>query len=209
MTALAPIVRVAGIAAVFARDDIDTDQLFPARFLASSDPGAALFGSERYLGETRDENPQFVLNREPWRHARILVAGRNFGCGSSREHAVWALRDFGIAAVIAESLNEIFRDNCLRNRVVPAMASAATVRRIADRLRSQANATVCVDLADQLIEVDGVAVGEFEISAVARRMLMQGQDEISLALGCRTGIERFERCDRELRPWLWRTARAV
>ena len=208
MTAAAPIARVAGIAVVFARDDIDTDQLFPARFLASGDPGAALFGSERYVGESRDENPQFVLNREPWRHARVLVAGRNFGCGSSREHAVWALRDFGIGAVIAESFNEIFRDNCLRNGVVPAMASAATVQRVAEHLRSHATATVCVDLAGRTIEVDGAAVGDFEIPAIARRMLMQGQDEIGLALGCGAQIERFERRDRISRPWLWRSARA-
>ncbi len=203
-----PVERVAGVAAVVPRDDIDTDQLFPARFLGANDFGAALFGSERYRGETTEENPDFVLNREPWRRARILVAGRNFGCGSSREHAVWALRDFGIGAVVAASFNEIFRDNCLRNGVVPAAVCAATLLAIGQRIAERAAAEVGVDVAAGTIAVDGETVGCFELPALARHMLLAGLDEIELALERRPAIEAFERRDRALRPWLWRADRA-
>lgn len=201
------VARVAGIAAPLLRDDIDTDQLFPAGFLAlaSIGYGAALFGSERYVDETLVENPDFILNQSPWRGAKILVAGRNFGCGSSREHAVWALRDFGIGALVAASFNDIFRDNCLRNAIVPAAVDPGTLANLVARLRANPAATVAVDVASSEVALDGDVLGRFDLPSIARQMLLAGLDEIGLALERRAGIDAFEARDRRNRPWLWRS----
>jgi 3-isopropylmalate/(R)-2-methylmalate dehydratase small subunit len=201
-----PVDRVEGVAAVMLRDDIDTDQIFPARFVTTRNYAAALFGSSRYRPDSLEEDPAFLLNREPWRRARILIAGRNFGCGSSREHAVWALRDFGIGAVVAESFNPIFRDNCLRNGVVPCAVDRAGLRDIADRVSRHPTACVAVDVRGRSVAVDGVVVAAFDLAPAAQRMLLEGLDEVALAIDKANAIAAFERADRQRRPWLWPAA---
>ena len=125
-----PFVRVEGIAAPLHRANIDTDAIIPSREITSPGRegyGEKLFSPWRYLGPDRRENPDFVLNRAPFRAAPILIAGDNFGCGSSREMAVWALRQFGIRAIVAPSFGAIFRANCMRNGILPVVLPAATV----------------------------------------------------------------------------------
>jgi 3-isopropylmalate/(R)-2-methylmalate dehydratase small subunit len=178
-------VRVTGIAAPIMRINIDTDQIIPSRFLVrTSDDGLGdgLFAGWRHLPDGRPD-PGFILNREPWTRSEILVADRNFGCGSSREAAPRALRQRGFRAVIAPSFGGIFYGNCFRNGIVPAELPADAVRSIADQVERSAGAgLVTVDLAAlEVTAPDGQVFG-FRVPALLRRMLLEGLDEVALTL---------------------------
>ncbi|OIP10300.1 MAG: 3-isopropylmalate dehydratase small subunit [Betaproteobacteria bacterium CG2_30_68_42] len=181
-------------AAPLLRDDIDTDALFPAAWVMDfdTDYGAALFANWRYLDARSVENPEFVLNREGFRAARILVAGANFGCGSSRSHAVWALAAFGIRAVIAPSFADIFRGNAIREGILPLVLPRPEVERLAAIAAAHPGATFRIDL--QSCRVRDPLGGElaFEIDAPAREHLLSGLDEIDSTLRHRAAIERYE-----------------
>jgi 3-isopropylmalate/(R)-2-methylmalate dehydratase small subunit len=203
-----PLRRVEGLAAPLMRDHIDTDVIIPSREITSPARegfGARLFAPWRYLEPGGPEDPAFVLNREPWRHARILIAGRNFGCGSSREMAVWALVQFGIRCVIAPSFGAIFRANAVRNALLPIELPAPAV----DALAAAAEAAplwLTVDL--EACEVRGRdAQGEirhpFAIDPDEREMLLSGLDAIDRTWQHRAAIEAFEAADRVRRPWVW------
>jgi 3-isopropylmalate/(R)-2-methylmalate dehydratase small subunit len=203
-----PLVRVEGIAAPLVRDHIDTDVIIPSRDITSPSRegfGAKLFAPWRYLGPGGPENPEFVLNRAPWRDARILIAGRNFGCGSSREMAVWALVQFGIRCVIAPSFGAIFRNNCIRNALLPVELPEAAVSELA--AAAQAGPLVLtVDL--EACEVRGPPGlpglrHAFTIDAADREMLLTGMDAIDRTWQQRSAIEAFEAADRLRRPWMW------
>lgn len=197
--------RVEGVAAPLLRPNIDTDTLIPSREITSPGRdgyGEKLFAPWRYLDAQRTENPDFVLNRAPFRQARILIAGENFGCGSSREMAVWALRQFGLRCIIAPSFGAIFRDNCVRNALLPVQLDASVVAALGAAAES-GTLCLCVDLeAGEVIEAGGRR-HRFAFDAVEREMLLTGLDAIDLTWQQRAQIEAFEAADRQRRPWIW------
>ena len=198
-------VRVQGIAAPLHRPNVDTDAIIPSREITSPGRegyGEKLFAPWRYLGPDRRENPDFVLNRAPFRAAAILVAGENFGCGSSREMAAWALRQFGIRAVIAPSFGAIFRSNCLRNGILPVVLPAATVAALAARAEA-GDLVLAVDLESCAVTTPDGASRAFQVEAREREMMLEGLDAIALTLRRRGEIEAFQERDRAARPWIW------
>lgn len=205
-----PFVRLEGVAAPLPIDNIDTDAIIPSKetqSTARTGYGEKLFANWRYLAGTREPDPDFVLNRPRHAGAQVLVAGRNFGCGSSREAAVWALSQFGIRAVIAESYGAIFRNNCIRNGVLPVMLPIAAVEQLLAELADAGRApVVAVDLRAGTVRAPSGAVFGFEIGALEREMLLQGADEIELTLKQRHLIDAFRARDRALRPWVYADA---
>jgi 3-isopropylmalate/(R)-2-methylmalate dehydratase small subunit len=193
-----------GIAAPMLRDNIDTDAIIAAQAMVGgmlTDPGRKLFTAWRYRADG-SENPDFVLNRPRYRGARIIVAGRNFGCGSSREHAVWALAGYGIGCVIAPSFGEIFYDNACQNGLLPAIVPVADVERIAAVLEAAGDPSLTVDLeALRVILPDGGSVA-IAVPAERREALLQGLDELSFLLSRSAETERWTRQDRQARPWI-------
>ncbi len=176
--------RVEGVAAPFDRPNVDTDQIIPKQFLKRierSGYGPFLFFDWRYLPDGVTDDPDFELNREPWRHAPVLLAGRNFGCGSSREHAVWALEDYGVRAVVAPSFGDIFASNALRVGLLPVRVPEAVVERWMDAAREEPGLVAVVDLEAGYVEFAGERQ-PIEIDPESRRRLLGGLDEIAIAL---------------------------
>jgi 3-isopropylmalate/(R)-2-methylmalate dehydratase small subunit len=175
--------------------NVDTDQILPARFL----PKPRALGFAQYLfhdlrfDENGQERENFILNRPPYRHAQILVGEENFGCGSSRENAVWAVSDFGFRVVIAPSFGDIFRSNSLKNGVLPIILDHGTVGSILAQLTEQQGATVEVDLAAQTVTDPKGDVHHFDIDEFSKHCLMNGLDELDYTLAQMDTIEAFER----------------
>ena len=202
-----------GIVAGLDRANIDTDAIIPKQYLKSikrSGFGVNLFDDWRYLdpGEpgqdhsARRLNPDFLLNREPYRDAQILLARENFACGSSREHAVWALMDFGIRVVIAPSFADIFYNNSFKNGLLPIALDSALVDQLFDELESSEEYRLSVDLENQVVRnADGVDM-PFEIDEFRKYCLLNGLDEIGLTLQHADTIQAFERQYYEKMPWL-------
>jgi len=187
-----PLTTHTGIAALLKGDNIDTDQIIPSREMKSvSKTGLAdgMFAGQRYL-EGRKLNPDFILNKPGYSGATILLSGKNFGCGSSREHAVWALKEYGFRAIIAESFGEIFYNNCVRNGILPI------VMRV-DDIAAQPK-EVTIDLPEQT--VNGVA---FDIPDGDKSMLIGGLDAIALTLAHKMDIATFLEKDKASRPWIY------
>ena len=200
-------VRHEGIAAPLLRANIDTDAIIPSREMrrvSKHGLGEGLFAGWRYLSqEGREPNPDFVLNRPAYRGASILLGGANFGCGSSREHAVWALKEYGIRAIVAPGFGTIFAGNCVRNGLLPLVLPGEVIAAIAAWVRAAPGENrVLIDLQAQRLEAAGQAF-YFDIDAGARRMLLQGLDAIALTLTRGEVIDRFHRRRQELRPWLY------
>lgn len=176
-------------------NDIDTDQIIPARFLKTTDKaglGASLFADWRYL-EDGSPNPNFVLNRPESQGAQILLAGDNFGCGSSREHAPWALVGYGFRVVIAVSFADIFYNNALKNSLLPVTIGPEAHRRLLDLLRLEPQAELCIDLVEQQVRLpDGSALG-FPMDAFAKTCLLNGVDELGYLLKLEDKILAFEK----------------
>ncbi len=193
-----------GVAAPLPLTNIDTDMIIPKQFLKTikrSGLGKALFHEMRY-NEDGSENPDFVLNKPQYRDATILVAGDNFGCGSSREHAPWALLDFGIRCIIAPSFADIFYSNCFKNGILPIVLPEEDVRKLMDDAGRGANATVTIDLEKQEITgPDGGVIG-FDIDPFRKHCLLNGLDDIGLTLQKIDKIEAFENRQKEEFPWL-------
>ncbi len=195
---------LSGIAAPLPMVNIDTDQLIPKQFLKTikrTGLGKHLFAPMRYDADG-NENPDFVLNQEPYREARIIVAGDNFGCGSSREHAPWALLDFGIRCVIAPSFADIFFNNCFKNGILPITLDQVTVDKLLDGAGHGANATITVDLEQQEISGLNGDVVRFEIDPFRKHCLLNGLDDIGLTLKKEGKIAAFEAAQRGTQPWL-------
>jgi 3-isopropylmalate/(R)-2-methylmalate dehydratase small subunit len=183
------IKRIAGRAVALDRRDVDTDQIIPASWLKRVErtgfaPG--LFGAWR-------ADPDFVLNRPGASEAKVLVAGSNFGCGSSREHAVWALQDFGFQAVVAPSFGDIFRNNAVAAGLVPAVAGEESVTRLFAALTADPDAEVIVDVAARTVEIGSAGLVEpFELADYAQWRLIEGLDDIALTLRHEPSIAAFE-----------------
>jgi 3-isopropylmalate/(R)-2-methylmalate dehydratase small subunit len=196
------------IAAPLLRINVDTDAIIPSREMKKvSKLGLAdgLFAGWRYQTPGgRDENPEFLLNREPYRQARILLSGLNFGCGSSREHAVWALHEWGIRAVIAPSFGAIFQGNCVRNGIVPVVLANDIVEDIARQVEAQpASARVTVDLETCSVTAPDGRQHAFSIAPADREMLLEGLDPIGVTMKRDDEILSFQARDRLRRPWIY------
>ena len=192
------------IAAPLPVPNIDTDQIIPARFLwrkRGDGWGHLLFNDLRF-DDDGSARPQFVLNKSEFRDARILVADRNFGCGSSREHAVWSLYDYGIRAVIAPSFGDIFFNNSLQNGLLPVVLPAATVAALIAALEQAPGAHIAIDLeAQHVSEPDGTTHG-FEIDSFRKGCLLAGADEVAFTLSLEKQIDAFEETYERKVSWL-------
>ena len=193
-----------GVAAPLNMENVDTDKIIPARFLKTikrTGLGVHLFASLRYQDDG-SEKPDFVLNQPKYRHAEILVAGDNFGCGSSREHAPWALLDFGIRCVIAPSFADIFHGNCFKNGILPIALPQEICEQLMADAALGANARITVDLEAQLItRPDGSKI-PFEVDGFRKHCLLNGLDDIGLTLEHETAITAFETRRNVQESWL-------
>jgi 3-isopropylmalate/(R)-2-methylmalate dehydratase small subunit len=192
-----------GVAAPLPIVNVDTDMIIPKQYLKTilrTGLGKGLFSEMRYRDDG-SENPDFVLNRPAYRNAKILVAGDNFGCGSSREHAPWALKDFGISCVISTSFADIFYNNCFQNGILPIVVSAADLEKLMDDASRGANATLTVDLAAQEILGPDGGVVRFEIDAFRKHCMLNGLDGIGLTMEKLPAIAAYEDRTRAARPW--------
>ncbi len=195
--------KLTGVAAPLPIVNVDTDMIIPKDYLKTikrTGLGSGLFAEMRF-NEDGTENPDFVLNKAAWRNAEILVAGDNFGCGSSREHAPWALLDFGIRCVISTSFADIFYNNCFKNGILPITVSPEDLDKLMDDANRGANATVTVDLETLEIRGPDGGVIKFELDAFKRHCLLNGLDDIGLTLEKATSIDVFEKANAERRPW--------
>jgi 3-isopropylmalate/(R)-2-methylmalate dehydratase small subunit len=200
---------VTGIAAPLLMDDVNTDLIIPIEHCVStprSQYGRIAFEAIRYRSDG-SENPDFILNREPYRGAPILIAGTNFGCGSSREPAVVALDQMGIRTIVARSFGDIFYANCLRNGLLPIALPADTYDTLLLTLGTgDVPITLTIDLERCMIAVPGGTIIPFEIDPSRRQALLQGLDELGQTLLLIEDIAAFQRRDRATRPWVWETA---
>ena len=190
-----PFVKLQGVVAPLDAVNVDTDMIIPAvhlKSIARTGFGPHLFDRYRYR-EDGSENPDFVLNQAPYRNARILVSGPNFGCGSSREHAPWALDDYGIRCIIAPSFADIFFNNCFKNGVLPLILPETAVRRIIDKSTSNPGLQLTIDLeAQQVRDADEDIVVDFQLDAFRRYCLLNGLDDIALTLQHENAIAAYE-----------------
>jgi 3-isopropylmalate/(R)-2-methylmalate dehydratase small subunit len=193
-----------GVAAPLPMINVDTDMIIPKQYLKTirrTGLGRGLFDELRREADGT-EKPEFVLNQPAYRNAKILIAGENFGCGSSREHAPWALLDFGITCIIAPSFGDIFHNNAQKNGILPIRLPAKQVERLLDEAGNGANAVFTIDLERQTISTpDGATVG-FEIDPFKKHCLLNGLDEIGLTLERADRIADFEAGRRASQPWL-------
>jgi 3-isopropylmalate/(R)-2-methylmalate dehydratase small subunit len=184
--------------------NVDTDMIIPKDYLKTIErTGLAkgLFAELRYLPDGRP-NPDFVLNKPAYKHAHILVAGDNFGCGSSREHAPWALLDYGIRCIVSTTFGDIFYNNCFKNGMLPIRVSKEDLTKLMDDAERGANATLSVDLAAQEIHGPDGGVIRFEIDPFKKHCLLNGLDEIGLTMQKANKIASFEKSAGAARPWV-------
>ncbi|HVT55717.1 MAG TPA: 3-isopropylmalate dehydratase small subunit [Xanthobacteraceae bacterium] len=192
-----------GVAAPLKQINVDTDKIIPKQYLKTikrTGLGKGLFAEMRYKDDG-SENPDFVLNKPAYRNAKILVAGDNFGCGSSREHAPWALLDFGIRCVISTSFADIFYNNCFQNGILPIKVSQDNLDKLFDDAERGANATLTVDLAKQEITGPDGGTIKFEIDPFRKHCMLNGLDDIGLTMEKAPKIQSFEKAAAEKRPW--------
>ena len=196
--------KLTGVAAPLPLINVDTDMIIPKQFLKTikrSGLGKNLFDEMRY-DDNGEEIPDFVLNKPAYRDAQILVTGENFGCGSSREHAPWALLDFGIRCVIAPSFADIFFNNCFKNGILPVVLPQEDVDKLMEDAERGANATITIDLENQTITgPDGGQIA-FDVDPFRKHCLLNGLDDIGLTLEKSAAIESFETRAAQTRPWV-------
>lgn len=198
--------KLTGIAAPLPMANVDTDKIIPARFLktiARTGLGKSLFANLRY-NEDGSENPDFVLNQEPYRRAEVLIAHENFGCGSSREHAPWALLDFGIRCVIAPDFADIFHNNSFKNGILPVRLPRAVCDQLMEDARMGENARITIDLERQVVVRPNGEEIPFEIDPLRRHLLLNGLDDIGQTMQRAPVIDGFEARQRAAQPWLYR-----
>ena len=195
--------KLTGVAAPLPMINVDTDMIIPKQFLKTikrTGLGKHLFSEMRY-DQAGKENPDFVLNKPAYRKATILVTGDNFGCGSSREHAPWALLDFGIRCVIAPDFADIFYNNCFKNGILPIKLPQSEVDKLLDDASRGSNATLTIDLAAQEIRGPDGGMIRFEIDAFRKHCLLNGLDDIALTLQKEASIAGYEKAAAATREW--------
>jgi len=193
-----------GVPAPLAMINVDTDMIIPKQFLKTikrTGLGKHLFHEMRF-DEDGNENPDFVLNKPAYRNAKILIAGDNFGCGSSREHAPWALLDFGIRCIIAPSFADIFYNNCFKNGILPIQLPQEDIDKLMDDAARGANATLTVDLENQTITGPDGGEIKFDIDPFRKKCLLEGLDDIGLTMERADRIAAYEERAQAARPWL-------
>jgi len=193
-----------GIAAPMPLVNIDTDMIIPKQFLKTikrSGLGANLFDEMRF-DRQGNEIPDFVLNQDAYRSAEIIVAGDNFGCGSSREHAPWAIKDFGIRCVISTSFADIFYNNCFKNGILPIVLPAEAVDLLMKDAEKGANARMTIDLEAQTVTASDGETFSFEVDPFRKRCLIEGLDDIGLTMEKAASIDTFEAQANQARPWV-------
>ena len=196
--------KLTGVAAPLKITNVDTDMIIPKQYLKTikrTGLGSGLFAEMRY-NEDGSENKDFVLNQPAYRKAQILVAEDNFGCGSSREHAPWALLDFGIRCVISTSFADIFYNNCFKNGILPIVVSKSDLAKLMDDAERGANATLSIDLESQEIRGPDGGIISFDVDAFRKHCLMNGLDDIGLTMVKAKSIDTFESKTAAARPWL-------
>ena len=204
---------ITGIVATFDRDNIDTDQIIPTEYLKSIKKfgfGDFLFDGWRYLdegrldmtAEDRSKNHDFILNKEPFTNAEILLARDNFGCGSSREHAVWALRDFGFKAVIASSFGDIFYNNCFKNSVLPIKLSKEEINHLFN-ISSSSSVNFKIDLQRKDLKFGDDSSYSFDVKDSLLDRIINNLDDVDITLRHKSDIKIFEQTRRNQRPWLF------
>ncbi|HLI06930.1 MAG TPA: 3-isopropylmalate dehydratase small subunit [Ktedonobacteraceae bacterium] len=202
-----PFTTLTGIVAPIDRVNVNTDEITPARFLKTirrSGFENALFANWRFLDANGTvPNPDFVLNQPRYRGATIMLAGDNFGCGSSREHAPWAIRDYGFRCIIAPSFADIFYNNCFNNSILPVTLDEATVRELFNEAEANEGYTLTVDLAAQTITTPSGRVIPFEIDQFRKNALLQGLDNIGWTLSHDDEIAAYEQRRKQEAPWLF------
>lgn len=195
---------ISGVAAPLPMINIDTDMIIPKQFLKTikrTGLGVNLFDEMRF-DDNGDEIADFVLNKPQYRNAKILVAGENFGCGSSREHAPWAIKDFGISCVIAPSFADIFYNNCFKNGILPIILPQEQVDMLMDDANRGSNATLTVDLVKQEITGPDGGTIKFEVDPFRKHCLLEGLDDIGLTMQKQDNIKSFEQQMSAQRPWV-------
>lgn len=198
-----PFKKLSGVAAPLNMINVDTDMIIPKQFLKTikrTGLGSALFHEMRTRSDGSG-NPDFVLNKPAYKKAQILIAGGNFGCGSSREHAAWALLDFGIKCVISTSFADIFYNNCFKNGILPIVLPQAEIDKLMDDAERGANAIISVDLEAQEIRGPDGGMIKFEIDAFRKQCLINGWDDVGLTLRNESRISDFEAKRRREMPW--------
>ena len=193
-----------GVAAPMKLVNVDTDMIIPKQYLKTiqrTGLGKGLFSEMRYKDDGSD-NPDFILNQPAYKQAKVLVAGDNFGCGSSREHAPWALLDFGIRCVISTSFADIFYNNCFKNGILPIIVSQDELDKLFDDAERGANATLTIDLPNQEIRGPDGGVIHFEIDPFRKKCLVEGLDDIGLTLQKAPSIDTYEKTKAVEQPWL-------
>ncbi len=193
-----------GVAAPLKIANVDTDKIIPARYLKTikrTGLGAGLFAGLRYRDDG-SENPDFILNKPAYRQAKVLVAEDNFGCGSSREHAPWALADFGIRCVISTSFADIFYNNCFKNGILPIVVGPADLEKLMDDADRGSNATLTIDLEAQVIRGPDGGTLAFDIDPFRKHCMLNGLDDIGLTLEKSGDVEAYENKIGMERPWL-------
>jgi len=196
--------KLTGVAAPMNMINVDTDMIIPKNFLKTikrSGLGTNLFDEMRY-DRDGNENPEFILNKSAYRQAKIIVAGDNFGCGSSREHAPWALLDFGIRCVISTSFADIFYNNCFKNGILPIKVTKEQLDDLMDDAERGSNATLTIDLESQTIQGPDGGEVKFEIDEFKKHLLLNGLDEVGLTLQKSNKVDSFEAQQNASQPWL-------
>ncbi|MGX1198309.1 3-isopropylmalate dehydratase small subunit [Parvibaculum sp. MBR-TMA-1.3b-4.2] len=196
--------KLEGVAAPLDMINVDTDMIIPKQFLKTikrTGLGKNLFDEMRY-DDDKKEIPDFVLNKPAYRNAQILVTGDNFGCGSSREHAPWALLDFGIRCIIAPSFADIFYNNCFKNGILPIVLPQEEVDKLMDDAERGSNAVVTIDLEAQEIRGPDGGVIKFDVDPFRKHCLMEGLDDVGLTLQKEGEIADYETKQKEIQPWV-------
>ena len=200
-----PYTKHESIAALLNRSNVDTDQIIPKQFLKRverSGFGVHLFHDWRYNADGGD-NVEFELNKPAFKGAKILVAGDNFGCGSSREHAPWAIADYGFNTIISSSYADIFYNNCFKNSILPIIANKQQLKSLMDEISANEGVTFVVDLDNQELITPGGNGFTFEIDPYRKENLLKGLDDIGLTLKYTDRIDQYEVKHKQTYPWLW------
>lgn len=204
-----PYIKHTSIAALMDRSNVDTDQIIPKNFMKKVERtgfGINLFHNWRYLADNITPNPEFELNKPAFQGAKILVTGENFGCGSSREHAPWAIADYGFNAIISTSFADIFHSNCFKNSILPIAVTDQQLAQLMAEITANEGVEFTIDLAEQKVTTHAGLVINFDVDPFRKQSLLEGLDDIGWTLTHEDKITAYEEKNKKKLPWLWPSA---